>query len=654
MSGIKRSLASKTLRLVFTCILSIIVIFVFSASDAFSFQKLNAKIQVVSISGEIISTKIGTNLHVSHESIAGKSWTKNQTFDYKNTKSIGLNSDLVEKCKALKVAVLRYPGGMTANVYRWRDGIGPIKQRPNSVDEFGRQYINRFGTIEFTDFCRALGAEKLITVNATSSSVQESANWVEFCNAKVPDHSDPEWTPSSYAGGDPAPRGYFAWLRSHFGHHEPLDVRFWEIGNEIMLHKDPGYLTKAIEFGRTMKRVDSSILIGISADTLKYRNLEKVVQKELNSDNFDFLSVHYYGSPGEIHPVTCFYSEGESRRNFHVTSAGTYLLEIEARGTKALEDPIMEVAINDEATRKIVVNSKQFQWYKTSFKLNSGKNRLAIRFINDVYIPYVGDRNLFVRNVKLVKSEKIKKEIWNTPELTYSYLFSNNALIEAHIRQVQKLFPDIPIYITEANTGYGVINENNSVVETYKLKSALWLAGLMNSAIRTRVPVICHWLLSDRYGFGIIRPDGHVTPTFYIFNMYAKHRKNRFVTLNVNSPTFNAPMLKTTPFAKQAQNVPYLDAVASYDGFNHCVITIISRHPTQSISVKFDLGIFGTRARNATVDVLNTGDSLGMEANNEKKPSNVKIRTSSIDLRKDIPVNIEPHSITNIIIALKN
>ena len=45
----------------------------------------------------------------------------------------GYRTDVLEALKALKVPVLRWPGGCFADEYHWMDGIGPRENRPKTV-----------------------------------------------------------------------------------------------------------------------------------------------------------------------------------------------------------------------------------------------------------------------------------------------------------------------------------------------------------------------------------------------------------------------------------------------------------------------------------------------------------------------------------------
>ena len=79
----------------------------------------------------------------------------------------GIRKDIVEALKELKIPVLRWPGGCFAEQYQWRDGIGPVKDRPLVVNTFwgGVTEDNSFGTHEFLDLCEMLEAEPYIAIN---------------------------------------------------------------------------------------------------------------------------------------------------------------------------------------------------------------------------------------------------------------------------------------------------------------------------------------------------------------------------------------------------------------------------------------------------------------------------------------------------------
>ena len=94
----------------------------------------------------------------------------------------GYRKDVFEALKALKVPVLRWPGGCFADDYHWMDGIGPKDQRPSLRNNNwgGTIEDNSFGTHEFLNLCEMLDCEPYISGNVGSGTVKEMAQWVEY------------------------------------------------------------------------------------------------------------------------------------------------------------------------------------------------------------------------------------------------------------------------------------------------------------------------------------------------------------------------------------------------------------------------------------------------------------------------------------------
>ena len=124
----------------------------------------------------------------------------------------GYRKDVVEAVKSLSVPVIRWPGGCFADRYHWMDAIGPQSQRKSIIDMWGGVVQdNSFGTNEFLDFCKLVGAEPYISGNVGTGTPQEMADWVEYITAT---------------------KGPMAKLRAKYGHPKPWKVKFWGIGNE--------------------------------------------------------------------------------------------------------------------------------------------------------------------------------------------------------------------------------------------------------------------------------------------------------------------------------------------------------------------------------------------------------------------------------------
>jgi alpha-N-arabinofuranosidase len=94
----------------------------------------------------------------------------------------GIRNDVVAALKAIRVPVLRWPGGCFADEYHWRDGIGPREARPAQVNTHwgGVTESNHFGTHEFLDLCEQLECAPYICGNVGSGDVREMQQWVEY------------------------------------------------------------------------------------------------------------------------------------------------------------------------------------------------------------------------------------------------------------------------------------------------------------------------------------------------------------------------------------------------------------------------------------------------------------------------------------------
>ncbi len=100
----------------------------------------------------------------------------------------GIRNDVVAALKAIKVPVIRWPGGCFADEYNWRDGIGPAAKRPVRKNNWwDAPESNAFGTHEFFDFAQQIGADAYLSVNVASSNPREMREWLEYLTSKGQD-----------------------------------------------------------------------------------------------------------------------------------------------------------------------------------------------------------------------------------------------------------------------------------------------------------------------------------------------------------------------------------------------------------------------------------------------------------------------------------
>jgi len=190
----------------------------------------------------------------------------------------GFRKDVLEAVKNIKCPILRWPGGNFASNYHWEDGVGPKEKRPVRFDlAWGKEETNRFGTDEFIEYCRQVGAEPYICVNIGTGSLDEAIHWLEYCNSTG--------------------NTYYAKLRAKSGHPEPYRVKYWGIGNEIygewqVGHRSAKEYAKVLsEYARFMKVVDPTIkIIAVGADDPEW-DLEAI---KTAGKYIDYISNHQY------------------------------------------------------------------------------------------------------------------------------------------------------------------------------------------------------------------------------------------------------------------------------------------------------------------------------------------------------------------------
>ncbi|MBK8974927.1 MAG: alpha-L-arabinofuranosidase [Planctomycetes bacterium] len=165
----------------------------------------------------------------------------------------GMRRDTLELLRELGAPVYRWPGGNFVSGYDWHDGIGDRDVRPARKNPAWQGIeSNDFGLHEFITFCRLVGAEPYVAVNAGSGDAASAAELVGYCN----DAPETERGSRRAANGDVAPFG----------------VRIWGIGNEMYGGWQIGhmpvadYVRKHADFAAAMRAVDPRItLVAVGA-----------------------------------------------------------------------------------------------------------------------------------------------------------------------------------------------------------------------------------------------------------------------------------------------------------------------------------------------------------------------------------------------------
>ena len=197
----------------------------------------------------------------------------------------GFRKDVLQNVKDLNTPLMRFPGGTVIKTYHWQDGIGPKADRPKRKNLiWGGINDNHFGTAEFVEYCRKIGAEPFLVINMATGTPEEASNWVEYCNGT----------------GDT----YYANLRRLHGFEKPFNVKYWAIGNEEYAVPDAGkhqhvekYIEDSWQYIKLMKLQDPSVKITLVGNSIDLDWSRKVIHEM--QPVCDFLSIHLYSIPSD-------------------------------------------------------------------------------------------------------------------------------------------------------------------------------------------------------------------------------------------------------------------------------------------------------------------------------------------------------------------
>jgi alpha-N-arabinofuranosidase len=217
----------------------------------------------------------------------------------------GVRLDTVRALRKLEVPVARWPGGLFADNYHWRDGIGPRNKRPVRQNlGWNTTESNQFGTHEFMHFCELIKTEPYLCVNVGTGTVEEARAWAEYCNSD----KDTTLTRERVANG----------------HHHPFGVKFWSIGNEPEGSLDgmmmpEYYLNVARTYAGYVKHFASQsvwrgdgklnntkIILAELVDPAVFKKHKRKVKNIY----FDMLSLHFYANTNhapDVPPADTYY-----------------------------------------------------------------------------------------------------------------------------------------------------------------------------------------------------------------------------------------------------------------------------------------------------------------------------------------------------------
>ena len=223
--------------------------------------------------------------------------------------------DLLASLRSLAPTFIRWPGGSFASTYKWQDGIGRFASRVYHPNEIWGGYSDYygFGTDEFLDLTRQLGADPLIVLAAPDdhpASLEYAMDWVHYVN-------------------DP-PTTTWGLMRARNGHPEPYHVRYFQIDNEPMNNgfTPERYAAIVNLYGSRLRQIVPDAVI-VACGQKRSNDMawsEKII--DLAGKNFDVLGVHNYEYESDL------YESGVRRIGDYLGKLRNYVRASEHPGIK--------------------------------------------------------------------------------------------------------------------------------------------------------------------------------------------------------------------------------------------------------------------------------------------------------------------------------
>ncbi|MGO4106554.1 alpha-L-arabinofuranosidase C-terminal domain-containing protein [Paenibacillus sp. YAF4_2] len=227
----------------------------------------------------------------------------------------GLRSDIAALLADLKPKFMRFPGGCLVHdgslnpdhrnsMYRWKNTIGPIEQRPARRNNWNYNQTLGLGYFEYFLFCEDIGAKpipilpggydphhnRIVPIDELLPWIQDALDLIEFANGD----SSTKWGA----------------IRTELGHPEPFGLEYVGIGNEEV--GEP-FFERYPYFHRAIKEKYPNIKVINSAGPFAAGTEYERGWNSAREHQSDLVDEHYYSSPewflANVHRYDSFNAE---------------------------------------------------------------------------------------------------------------------------------------------------------------------------------------------------------------------------------------------------------------------------------------------------------------------------------------------------------
>jgi len=216
----------------------------------------------------------------------------------------GLRADLAQAIADIHPRFVRFPGGCVAhgdglaNIYRWKNTVGPLETRKPQKNLWGYHQTAGLGYFEYFQFCEDIGAVPLPVIaaavpcqnSATGGAGQQGG--IPICDMDT--YIQDIFNLIEWANGDVKTK--WGKMRAEAGHPKPFKLKYIGIGNEDLINdifeERFTMIYKAIQ----EKHPEITVIgtVGPSFEGTDYTEGWKIAAKL----NVPMVDEHYYQSPG--------------------------------------------------------------------------------------------------------------------------------------------------------------------------------------------------------------------------------------------------------------------------------------------------------------------------------------------------------------------
>lgn len=211
----------------------------------------------------------------------------------------GLRDDIATMLADLKPKFMRFPGGCLIHdgslnagdrdsMYRWKNTIGPVEQRPPRKNNWRYHQTLGLGYFEYFQFCEDIGAKPIPVLPAGSDPhsqryvpIDELGPWIDDALDLI-----------EFANGDASTD--WGSLRALLGHPEPFNLEYIGIGNEEIGEQ---FFERYTYFHQAIKAKYPDIQIINSSGPFAAGGEYERGWRSARDNGSDFVDEHYYQSP---------------------------------------------------------------------------------------------------------------------------------------------------------------------------------------------------------------------------------------------------------------------------------------------------------------------------------------------------------------------